>query len=41
MTNPPNKKKGVIKQMLWKTLVIFVALSMIFSMVLPFVQIGQ
>lgn len=32
----PNKKKSYIKQAIWRTLVIFVAIAMILSMVLPF-----
>lgn len=37
----PNKKKSYIKQVIWRTLVIFVAVAMILSMVLPFVALGQ
>jgi flagellar basal body-associated protein FliL len=36
MQQPANKKKGYIKQAIWRALVIFVAIAMILSMVLPF-----
>lgn len=34
----PNKKKSYLKQAIWRVLVIFVAIAMILSMVLPFMS---